>query len=307
MRLLVVGAGATGGYFGGRLAQAGRDVVFLVRGRRAEQLARDGLRIVSPHGDATIHPKVVTADRVEGPFDAVLLTVKAFALEAAVKDVAPAVGPATMIVPVLNGTRHLDVLTAQFGADAVLGGVCIVATTLDNDGSIVQLAPMQELAYGERDGTLSPRVERLHAAIAGAGFTARASSTIMQEMWEKWVFLASLGGITCLLRGTVGDIEAVPGGADLALRLLRECAEVARASGFAPREDFMARTTGALSARGSGLASSMYRDLQRGTPVEVDHILADLLARARSFGQDAPLLAAAVAQLSIYQGRLSGA
>jgi 2-dehydropantoate 2-reductase len=203
--------------------------------------------------------------------------------------------------------RHLDVLTAQFGADAVLGGVCIVATTLDNDGSIVQLALMQELAYGERDGTLSPRVERLHAAIAGAGFTARASSTIMQEMWEKWVFLASLGGITCLLRGTVGDIEAVPGGADLALRLLRECAEVARASGFAPREDFMARTTGALSARGSGLASSMYRDLQRGTPVEVDHILADLLARARSFGQDAPLLAAAVAQLSIYQGRLSGA
>ncbi|HEX4262316.1 MAG TPA: ketopantoate reductase family protein, partial [Acetobacteraceae bacterium] len=238
MRLLVVGAGATGGYFGGRLAQAGRDVVFLVRGRRAEQLARDGLRIVSPHGDAAIHPKVVTADRVEGPFDAVLLTVKAFALEAAVKDVAPAVGPATMIVPVLNGMRHLDVLTAQFGADAVLGGVCIVATTLDNDGSIVQLAPMQELAYGERDGTLSPRVERLHAAIAGAGFTARASSTIMQEMWEKWVFLASLGGITCLLRGTVGDIEAVPGGADLALRLLRECAEVARASGFAPREDF---------------------------------------------------------------------
>ena len=307
MRLLVVGAGATGGYFGGRLAQAGRDVVFLVRGRRAEQLARDGLRIVSPHGDATIHPKVVTADRIEGPFDAVLLAVKAFALEAAVKDVAPAVGPATMIVPVLNGMRHLDMLTARFGAGAVLGGVCIVATTLDDDRGIVQLAQMQELAYGERDGTLSPRVERLHAAIAGAGFTARASSTIMQEMWEKWVFLASLGGITCLLRGTVGDIEAVPGGADLALRLLRECADVASASGFAPREDFMARTTGALSAHGSGLASSMYRDLQRGNPVEVDHILADLLARARSFGQDAPLLAASVAQLSIYQGGLSGA
>ncbi len=122
-------------------------------------------------------------------------------------------------------------------------------------------------------------------------------------MWEKWVFLASLGGITCLLRGTVGDIEAVRGGADLALRLLHECAEVARASGFAPREDFMARIAGALSARGSGLASSMYRDLQRGNPVEVDHILADLLARASSFGQDAPLLAASVAQLSIYQNR----
>lgn len=155
MRLLVVGAGATGGYFGGRLAQAGRDATFLVRGRRAEQLACDGLRIVTPHGDATIHPKLVTAGRIEGPFDAILLTIKAFALEAALGDVALAVGAATMVVSVLNWTRYLDVLTARFGAGAVLGGVCIVTTTLDDDARIVQVAPTQELAYGECDSTLS--------------------------------------------------------------------------------------------------------------------------------------------------------
>jgi 2-dehydropantoate 2-reductase len=304
MRILVVGAGATGGYFGGRLAEAGRDVTFLVRPRRAEELRRDGLRLVSPHGDATVTPKIVTADAIGGPYDVVLLTVKAYALEPALADIAPAIGPGTMIFPVLNGMRHLDKLVARFGEQAVIGGVCIVATTLDAENRIVQLAEMQELTYGERDGTLSPRIQALDAALQGAGFKATASGTIMQAMWDKWVFLASLGAICCLLRGTVGEIEAA-GGADLARRMMAECTAVARASGYPPGEAFLARIEKSLTTPGSPQASSMYRDLVQDKPVEAEQIVGDMLARANAHGLDAPLLAAAYASLRIYQARIA--
>jgi 2-dehydropantoate 2-reductase len=306
MQILIAGAGATGGYFGGRLAQAGRDVTFLVRPGRAEQLRRDGLRIVSPHGDVTLQPSLVVADEIESPFDLVVLAVKAYALEQALTDLAPAIGRGTMILPLLNGVRHIDRLTQRFGEDAVLGGVCVVATTVDPQGRIVQLADMQELAYGERAGPASDRVRAVHDVMQGAGFTGRLSETILQDMWEKWVMLATTGALTCLLRGNVGEIEAVPGGAALALRFLAESTSVAAASGYPPREAFLARVRGMLTAKGSGFASSMYRDMQGNGPVEVEHILADLLDRARGYGLDTPLLEAAVAQLRIYQNRATG-
>jgi 2-dehydropantoate 2-reductase len=305
MRILIVGAGATGGYFGGRLAEAGRDVTFLVRARRAEQIRRDGLQLLSPHGDVTLHPQLVTADQIAEPYDAVLLTVKAYALDAALHDLAPAVGPASMIIPVLNGMRHLDALVERFGEASVLGGVCLVATTLDAEGRIKQLAEFQQLVYGERSGEMSARVAALDAAAQGAGFVARASSMILQEMWEKWILLASLGAITCLMRGTIGDIEAAPGGAALALEVLSECVAVATASGYPPSEAFLARTKATLTAPGSTTAPSMYRDLVQRLPVEADQIVGDMRARADRFGIAAPILAAAFAHLRIYLQRIA--
>jgi 2-dehydropantoate 2-reductase len=304
MRILVVGAGATGGYFGGRLAQAGRDVTFLVRPKRAEQLRNDGLRIVSPHGDATIVPQTVTTGQIDGAFDVVLLAVKAYALDRALEDFAPALGPNSMILPLLNGMRHVDLLIERFGENAVLGGVCIVQTMLDDSGRIVQLADAQELTFGERSGPLSPRVRALDSAMQGTGFKATASEAILQAMWNKWVLLAALGGITCLLRGTVGQIEAAPGGADLAQQLLHECVACADASGYRPTNEFLANIATTLTTPGSPLASSMYRDLQRGNDVESDHILGDLLARSRSFGLSAPILTSAYANLTIYRRNL---
>jgi len=305
MRLLVVGAGATGGYFGGRLAAAGRDVTFLVRAGRAKELKADGLRIVSPHGDLALKPKLLTADALREPFDAVLLTVKAFALEAALDDLAPAVGPETMIVPVLNGMKHVDAITARFGARTLVGGVCKVATTLDDAGRILQLAQFQELAYGEMGGAPSERTKALDTFMRGAGFDARLTAQIELEMWEKWVLLAALGGITGLMRGTIGEIEAAPGGVDFALRLLDEVVAVVRASGQEPRAPFLAATRTTVTAKGSSLAPSMYRDLQKGLRIEADQIVGDLLARARKLAVPTPLLSAAYANLSIYQSRLA--
>ncbi|HWA79059.1 MAG TPA: ketopantoate reductase family protein, partial [Acetobacteraceae bacterium] len=240
MRLLVVGAGSTGGYFGGRLAEAGRDVTFLVRPRRAEQLRASGLQIVSPHGDVTLKPKLVTAGEIAGPYDAVLVTVKAYALETALADFAPAVGPETMILPVLNGMRHVDILSARFGAQALIGCVCKVGTTLDEAGRIIQLAKFQELAYGEMNGEASPRTAAIDRFMQGAGFDARLTPTIRREMWEKWVLLAAMGGVTCLMRGNIGEIEAAPGGTSFVLRFLDEVVSVVEAVGERPSVDFLA-------------------------------------------------------------------
>jgi 2-dehydropantoate 2-reductase len=303
-RILIVGAGAVGGYFGGRLAQAGRDVTFLVRPSRAKQLSRDGLRIISPHGDAVLNPKIVSAEEIDAPYDLVFVSVKAYALDAAMNDFAAAVGPETMILPVLNGMRHIDLLTKRFGEHAVIGGICLVAAEIDAQDRIVQLADVQQLVYGERNGESTPRLKMLDAMLQGAGFDARLSTEIMQAMWEKWVQLASLGAITCLMRGTIGEIVAAPGGADLSLKMLNESAAVATACGYKPSGKMLSRHAAAMTAPGSSLTSSMYRDLRKGAPVEADHVLDDFIERGSAHGVATPLLKAAFVNLRVYQDRL---
>jgi 2-dehydropantoate 2-reductase len=302
---MVVGAGSTGGYFGARLAQAGRDVTFLVRPARAEKLRADGLHVVSPHGDFSITPKLVSAGDIGAPFDVVLLTVKAYALEAALNDIAPAIGPETMILPVLNGMKHVDAITAKFGEDALIGGVCKIGGTMDAQGHIVQLSKLHDLAYGEINGQLTERITRLDALMQNAGFDARLSGTIEHDMWEKWVMLAAIGGITCLMRGSIGQVEAA-GGADFARAFLAECAAVATAQGHKPDDGFLAGICAMVTEKGASTTSSMYRDLIAGNAVEAEQIIGDLLARATRHGTPAPLLAAAWINLKVYQNRRAG-
>ncbi|HEY5794469.1 MAG TPA: 2-dehydropantoate 2-reductase [Bosea sp. (in: a-proteobacteria)] len=307
MRLLVVGAGATGGYFGARLAAAGRDVTFLLRPGRAAQIRADGLRIVSPHGDLTMMPAIVETGKVSGHYDAILLSVKAFSLAPALEDLAPAVDTDTVIMPVLNGMKHVDALKARFGSEAVIGGVCRIASTIDAQGRIVQLAPLQSLAYGEFDGAASARIKALDAFMQGAGFDARLSDAIEREMWEKWLFLSSLCAITCLMRGTIGEVAAAPRGTALARALIFEILAIIRAAGGAPSEASIDAARSMLMADGSNLTPSLYRDLQNGSSIEADQIIGDLVARGEAAGVTAPLLGAVYAQLSIYQARLTTA
>ena len=307
MRILIVGAGAVGGYFGGRLAAAGRDVSFLVRTARAGQLRREGLRIVSPHGDLTVEPVVVERAGITAPYDLVLLGVKGHALDRAMEDFAPAVGPETMILPVLNGMQHMDRLTLRFGRAPVLGGVCLVASELDDDGRIVQLAEFQSLIYGERSGEVTLRVQTLDAALQGAGFEAELSTGIMQAMWEKWVQLASLGAVTCLLGGPVGEIAAVPHGPETARAIIDEAAQIAAAHWHAPSPGFRERVAAMLTASGSPMTSSLYRDMQKGAEVEVDAIIGDLIERGAAKNIESPLLKAAFVRLKVYQAVRGGA
>jgi 2-dehydropantoate 2-reductase len=266
-----------------------------------EEIQAKGIQIVSPHGDLTLHPKAVTASQITSHYDAVLIGVKSYALPGAIDDLAAAVGPQTSIVPVLNGMRHIDLLAARFGKNAVLGGVCIVATELDGEGRILQLADIQSLTYGELDGEIRPRLQQLDETLQGAGFDAAVSSHIMQDMWQKWVQLATLGAVNCLLDGNIGEIVAVPGGADLSLAALRECSGIASACGFPQTGAFLEKQRKDLTTQGSRMTSSMYRDLKKGAPVEVDTILGDLLDRGQKQDLKTPILEAAFVKLSIYQ------
>jgi 2-dehydropantoate 2-reductase len=302
MRILVVGAGAIGGYFGGRMLQAGCDVTFLVRPKRAAELAGAGLVIKSPVGDVTLkNPPTVQANKLGEKFDMVLLSCKAFDLEDAIQSFAPAVGPQTSIIPLLNGMLHLDVLDKQFGSDRVLGGLCAIAVTLNEKREIVHLAPPQSLNFGERDGKMSDRVRAIAEPMAAGKFGAVASEHIVQEMWEKWVFLASLAAATSLMRSSVGIILAVPGGRDFLLGMLDESCAIAAAEGHAPRAPFLERTRGMFTAEGSQMTASMFRDIKVGAPVEADHVIGDLIARGDAAKVPVPKLRIAYTHLKAYE------
>jgi 2-dehydropantoate 2-reductase len=200
--------------------------------------------------------------------------------------------------------RHMDRLVERFGERAVLGGVCMVATEVDQQGRIQQLADFQSLTYGELDGRTTPRLQKLDDTLRGAGFDAALSPHILSDMWQKWVQLASVGAITCLMNGNIGEIASIPGGAALSIGSLRECVEVASACGYRPAAAFVEQLTMGLTAQDSQMTTSMYRDLKKGAPVEVDSILGDLVERGRKLGLTTPILQAALVNLSIYQRRL---
>jgi 2-dehydropantoate 2-reductase len=303
MRTLVVGAGAVGGYFGGRLLERGRDVTFLVRPGRAAQLAALGLSIRSPFGDVTLPaPPTVTAESLRDPFDLILLSCKAYDLVGAIESLAPAVGPESTILPLLNGMLHLEMLDQRFGTAHVLGGLCLISSALDAEGRILHLNELHTLVYGERDGAGNRRIAAIASAFDGVRADARASPTVMDEMWEKWVFIAALAGITCLLRAPIGDIVGT-GGVGLATGLLDECAAIATAEGFRPGSAAMDRSRAMLTAPESFLAASMFRDMERGSPIEGSYIVGDLLRRGQALSVAAPLLSVADAHLRAYEAR----
>jgi 2-dehydropantoate 2-reductase len=268
-------------------------------------LRRDGLIVKSPNGDVSVMPHLATADTLDGAYDAILLAVKAFGLSQAMEDMAPAMGPQTIILPVLNGMRHVDLLSERFGAKAVGGCVCKIAVDLDAQGHVLQLMPQEDMAYGEMDGSNTDRMKALDVFMRDAGFPARLSPTIAREMWEKWILLAGLGGINALMRGSIGEVEAASGGRDFALAYLEEIIAVISAVGLAPGEKFVQFARQALTAKGSPMTSSMYRDLQKGSAVEADSIIGDLLVRAKAAGIAMPLTAAVYANLCVYQNRLN--
>jgi len=304
MRILVIGAGATGGYFGGRLLESGQDVSLLVRATRAAQLAEHGLVIRSSLGDAVLpSPPTLQASELREPFDLVLLSCKAYHLPQVMDDMAAAIGPHTVILPILNGMRHLDLLDERFGAARVLGGQCVIAATLDAQGVVRHLNQSHSITFGERDGTRSDRVERVLEAMSKARFEPRLSTTILQDMWDKWVFLASLAGITCLMRAPVGDIMLAPGGEQATVQLLDDCRRVAERNDYLPSEAALAKARSVLTDAGSSLSASMMRDLEQGSPIEADHVVGDLLARAGALANELTMLRTAYAHLKAYEAR----
>ncbi len=304
MRVLVVGAGAIGGYFGGRLLQAGRDVTFLVRPGRAEQIRKNGfaVRVLDQRPDE-LAVRAIVSEQIEAPYDLVLVACKAYDLASAMDGFAPAVGPETAILPLLNGLRHLDILSERFGPSRLLGGQCVISARLDERGHAALLGPMQVLTFGELNGAPSMRVDAIAATMKNAGFTVQASNMILLEMWEKWVLLATFAGMTCLMRGAVGDIVAA-GATGLTEALLDECRRIAASQNQMIRPDALQRIRGILTQANSTAAASMLRDIERGARIEADHVLGDLLQRAAGLDITSPsLLRIAYLHLKTYEAR----
>ena len=302
MRALIVGAGSVGGYFGGRLAAAGRDVTFLARPRRATELAA-GLTIVSKGQETSVPVKVIRTGAAAGEFDLILLAVKAYQLDAAIEDLAAHVSRSSMILPVLNGMKHVDILRARFGSAHVIGGVAKIASTLDERGRIVDQADFHDLAYGEWNGERTARILALDEFMRDAGFEARLSADIERDMWEKWAMLASLAAITCLLDGDIGQVARAPGGIDLVESLIGEVIATIEAAWRSLSDPFKTQVRSLLTNRGSSLTASMYRDMKGGHRVEADQIIGDLVTRAAAKGVATPLLSAALIRLRVYEGR----
>jgi 2-dehydropantoate 2-reductase len=301
MRILVVGAGGIGGYVGGRLLAAGRAVTFLVRPARERKLKEAGLVIRSPAGNLEWpSPPTVTAKGIDTHFDLVILSCKAFDLDSAIEALAPAVGRDTLILPLLNGMRHIDVLEARFGAQAVLGGQCVISTNLDKKGRILHFGELQNLSFGSLDGFVSPRIEAIAGVLSVAGIDVARSTEIIQEMWEKWVFITTGACCTCLMGSTIGDIVAA-GATNVVTTLLDECSEIAEGEGRAPRPDARKGVREMLTTPGSSFTASMFRNIQAGVRIEADHIVGDLLARGTD--SSTPTLRIAFAHLKTYERR----
>ena len=305
MRILVLGAGAVGGYFGGRLAEAGRDVTFLVRPSRAAVLAERGLAVFSPLGDFRVSVKVTIADRLEGPYDLIILATKHYDLDGVISAIRPAVGPQTAILPLLNGLVQLDRLDVTVGSAKVLGGVAYVGASLTPDGSIRHHNRLSGIAFGERGGGRSDRVRAIAAEFSGTPVSAPGEDNVLLDMWEKFVMITAMAGMNCLMRGNIGEIAATENGADLMGEFLAECGEVATVAGFAPRSEYLDRIVPMLTEKGSINSASMRTDLDAGQRTEADAILGDMLNRARCLGVTTPLLRAARCHMQVYENRLA--
>lgn len=306
MKILVLGAGAIGGYFGGRLAQAGADVTFLVRERRAAQLKERGLVVRSPHGDFTQPVRTVLASGLGAPFDLVLLACKAYDLDAAIASIRPAMGPGSHVLPLLNGVAHIEKLQQAFGAGRVLAGSVGIPATLAPNGDVVQLFPMHRIVFGRLPESSHDAEEKLDELLRLFGATpvdAVLAPDIWLELWEKFVGLATLAAVTSLMRGSVGDIIATDEGREYLEQTFEACLRAAEGAGHAPRPEALARYRQTYDETGSTLTASMLRDIEAGSRTEGEHIVADMLRRVRALGADPAALRPAWMHLQAYENR----
>ncbi|WP_050886556.1 2-dehydropantoate 2-reductase [Bradyrhizobium sp. STM 3843] len=298
---MFVGAGAVGGYFGGRLVQSGHDVSFLVRANRAGQIERDGLRISSPLGDYRTTPQFHLLDGIDPDTDVAIFSCKAYDLGRVVDELTDRLPAGCLILPLLNGLKHYQFLDGVFGAERVLGGLCHIGATLTDDGEILHSNTLQFFAYGPRSEGQRQACSALDADIGRASFSPKLSSDIMWDAWEKYAMLAAYAGVTCLMNGAIGEILALPGGLDILLEAFDETSRVAALSGYAPRARFRDETIATFSDVRSRGTSSMLRDMRKGRRVEADHILGDMVHRAAAMSVRAPILRAAYAAVKRYE------
>jgi 2-dehydropantoate 2-reductase len=306
-RILVLGAGGVGGYFGARLTEGGADTTFLLRGQRREQVAAKGITIRSDFfDDASVQVKTIAHEEIDRPFNLIILTCKAYQLDGAMDAIAPAVGDDTAILPLLNGMKQIDILQDRFGKEKVLGGTTYIGARVDAEtGDIVHFGDFHRIAYGEIDGSRSDRVEAFAALNDAVKFDVDLQDDILQTMWDKFAMLCAMSSVNTLARATVGEILDTPSGHEFLTAALAECRDTAAALGHTVSPATIATYERMFSTQGSKFASSMLRDVQAGNPTEGDHIIGDMVNRAQDKGLHTPILLAARAGLAVHESRVT--
>ncbi|WP_456272246.1 ketopantoate reductase family protein [Bacillus sp. AK031] len=301
MKILIAGTGAVGGYFGGRLAEKGEDVTFLVREGRKKQLSETGLSIQSAHGDVQFKPKTLLTGENPDPFDVIILSVKAYHLESVIESIQPYVGEETMILPLLNGMSHVDKLVETFGEHNVIGGLCFVESTLDSEGRVLQSSPIQDVVFGERTGEKTDRILRLQDAFSGTKANFTLSKNIVQDMWHKYLFITTLSGVTSLFRSPIGPIRETEEGAAAIKQTLAETASIMRSLGAPVAGDIEEKQLEKLNGMGYEMKSSLQRDMEKGMGIEADHLYGFLLDAADKLNIEALNLKIIYSNLKVYE------
>ncbi|MBM7702002.1 2-dehydropantoate 2-reductase [Metabacillus iocasae] len=305
MRILVLGAGGVGGYFGGRLLEKGEDVTFLVRKKRQQQLAENGLVIKSIHGDVKLTPKTITTEDKVETFDLVIFSTKAYHLEASMKDVKAFVGEDTIILPLLNGMNHVKKIQDYFGEERVLGGLCFIETTLGDKGEVVQTSPIHEVVFGEFSNEHTNRIRRVNEVLQGTKASFRLSDFILRDMWHKYLFITVLSGVTTLMRSPIGPIREVENGESIIRQVFNEVAEVMHAVGAPLSEDIVDKHMNTVKKMTYTMKSSMQRDMEKGFFIEGEHLQGYLVQKAKKHDIHTPLLNLIYQNLKVYEERHS--
>jgi 2-dehydropantoate 2-reductase len=304
MKILVLGAGGIGGYYGARLIEAGADVTFVVREARRRQLARDGLRVQSPLGSFAEAVHAVPAVHKRDDFDLVILACKAYDLQSAIDAIAPALASGASVLPFINGIGVYDWLDGAFGRRRVLGGVAHIETGLFSDGVIRHLGSRDALTIGARAAESADIAGDTHALFARTPGERHLSAVIDQALWDKWTLLAAGAAACCLMRGTLQDIHRTDNGRALLHQAFEECRRVTEASGFVPGPDTLGSSIAFLMNPDSDWTASMMRDIAKNRPrIEADAIVGDMVKQAQRLGIPVPLLETAFAHLQVYMVR----
>lgn len=305
MKILVVGAGAIGGYFGGRLLERGEDVTFLVREKRKKQLEKTGLKIESINGNFDIMPPMILSGENEEKFDLILITTKSYQLNGAIDDIRPHLKKDGMVLPLLNGVSHVDELIEAFGEDAVIGGLCFIETTLDANGTVVQPSPMNQLVYGEKTGEKTPRIEWLESTFKGTKADFVLSENINQDMWHKYAFITAMSGVTSLMESPIGPITELESGKRIILALLNEISSVMKKIEAPITNDIAEIQFNRICELKSGMKSSMQRDMEKSLPTEAEHLQGFLIKKAREHRLSVPILDTIYTKLALYEKQRS--
>lgn len=304
MKILILGCGAIGGYFGGRLQQAGLDVTFLVREHRQKLLHENGLSITSPFGDAHLQVNTVTKASLNGTYDLIILTCKSYDLDDAIDTISPAVGNETVIVPLLNGLNHFQKLDEKFKTDKVLGSFCYLSVTMDDNGNIQHLSSSHTLTLGRRHSSQSSLLKSLSEKMSHANFDVKVSDDIMADLWSKFTFLCTAAALNCMMRGNIGMIMNTRFGRQVITDILNECNAVASAFGYSSLAKDRQLALDQLTENNSPFEASMYKDMKINHRTEFDHIVGDMVKKGQAAGVHTPYLLATLTHLEVYENIL---